>query len=118
MQGEKEIPVETPAKAVPWEKALFDLLPESHRTEELKAALRGYGQLRRSKNWGALAEVTVKAKAKAWGAFSASDVVAALIMSTEQGWQSVNIKPTFPSQALGDQKTDILKLLEAEGGQE
>lgn len=116
MQGEKETPVEPPAKAVPWEKALFDLLPVSHRTEALKDALRAYGQLRRSKNWGTLAEVTVRAKAKSWGSFAADDVVAALIMSTEQGWQSVNIKPTASTaQALGDQKSDILKLLEGEG---
>ena len=102
-------------KVKAWEKDLFDRLPASHQTAELKLALKEYGQLRRAKGWGSFVEITLIAKAKEWAALDVSQCVAALNRSTEQGWQSVNPKNEKPpvfSNTPSESKANILAMLE------
>ena len=102
-------------KVKAWEKDLFDRLPLTHQTAELKLALKQYGQLRRAKGWGSFVEITLIAKAKEWAALDVSQCVAALNRSTEQGWQSVNPKNEKPpvfSNTPSESKANILAMLE------
>ena len=107
--------IEAPAaaKPIPWERALVDLLPETHQTTGLKTALTKYGQLRRQKGWGVWADVTVKATATKWAMAPVEAVIAALEKSVESGWQSVNVDKSAlaPSVSLDDDKAAIVKMM-------
>lgn len=114
---EVKSPGEKSVKPKSWEVRLFDLLPPSHQTAEMKLALTKYGRLRSQKGWGGYAQVTLETKAAKWATSQLSDVLDALAKATEQGWQSVNVHPSGASggkqtsfRTAGEEKAAVMAL--------
>lgn len=80
---------ETRAKPKPNALALWELLPETHQTQEVREALKIYFQVRQEKKWGVLAPVSIGLLAKEAAEYSPSQMAAAFLNSAKHQWRKI-----------------------------
>ena len=68
---------------------LFEFLPESHQTPEMREAFKEYLDMRKRERYGSWKPKTIEANAKEWATYPVGAVVKALKESTKAPWRGV-----------------------------